>query len=63
MKDGESWPREVWPGAICDDWFGVFAFYTSCLFLIASVVLLVLTVGWLARKEWRMRYRNEDWWT
>lgn len=57
-----NWPITVWPGAVCDDWFGVFAFYTSCLCLIALVVMLVLVIGWLIRKEWRMRKGIEEWW-
>ena len=57
-----KWPITVWPGAVCEDWFGVFAFYTSALMLIALIVMLVWLVGWLIRKEWRMKYRGESWW-
>jgi len=57
-----SWPRTVWPGAVCDDWFGVFAFYTSALFLIAMVIMAVAIIGWLIRKEWRMHKGTEGWW-
>lgn len=44
-----NWPITVWPGAVCNDWFGVVAFYASMLCLIAMVLMLVATVVWLIR--------------
>lgn len=57
-----GWPRTFWPGAVCNDWFGVCAFYTSLAGLVATVALVLLVYGWLGRKLWRMRYRGEGWW-
>lgn len=57
----ESWPRTVWPGAVCNDWFGIFAFYTSLIGLAILILLVAGVYAWLARKLWRMRYRGERW--
>lgn len=56
-----KWPITVWPGAVCFDWFGVFAFYTSLLMLVVLVILVTAIWVWLICKIWRMRYRNESW--
>ncbi len=42
-----GWPKTFWPGAVCNDWFGVFAFYTSCLALLAMIVLLVVVFAYI----------------
>lgn len=56
-----KWPITVWPGAVCNDWFGVIAFYACLASLAALVLLLVGTVTYLVRKEWRMHRHDEDW--
>lgn len=57
-----GWPRTVWPGAVCNDWFGVIAFYTSLVMLAVLMVMVTWCYVWLARKLWRMRHRGEGWW-
>lgn len=43
-----NWPITVWPGAICNDWFGVIAFYGSVIGLGISVGLVIAAFVYIA---------------